>query len=180
VKRSPILALLPLGGLLALLVFAAIVLLRGERAGGFDEAVMLGKPMTTMSLPRLDGAGETGHAAFAGRPYVLNVFASWCAPCRLEHPELMALEAAGVPILGVAFKDKPEASKAFLASLGDPFAAVGLDPEGRFGLEIGVAKVPQTYVIDAEGRIVAIRAGAIDRAFVEREILPLMGAPAGG
>ena len=99
--------------------------------------------------------------AGVGKPMIVNVFASWCAPCRLEHPRLLALQARGVAVVGVAYKDEPEATQAFLDEMGDPFAMVLVDREGRAGLDLGVSGVPESFAVDAMGRIVAKSSGPI-------------------
>jgi len=113
---------------------------------------------------------------FAGRAYVVNVFASWCTPCRAEHPQLMALQASGVEILGVAYKDRPDATAAFLNGLGDPFTAVGQDPEGRFALELGIIGVPETFVIGPDGTIRAVHRGPLTPDVIESTIRPALSA----
>jgi cytochrome c biogenesis protein CcmG/thiol:disulfide interchange protein DsbE len=86
----------------------------------------------------------------------------------------MALQAGGVQILGVAYKDRPEAASRFLSELGDPFSEVGLDPEGRFGLELGLTGVPETFVIGADGEIKAVHRGPLTQEVVERTIIPAL------
>jgi cytochrome c biogenesis protein CcmG/thiol:disulfide interchange protein DsbE len=95
---------------------------------------------------------------------LINVFASWCGPCRIEHPQLLRLKGEGVRVVGVAYKDKPAASQDFLARLGDPFAVVLTDPQGLAGIELGVSGVPETFAVDARGVIVAKHAGPMTRA----------------
>ncbi|MGE0740802.1 MAG: DsbE family thiol:disulfide interchange protein [Hyphomonadaceae bacterium] len=169
------LAFVPLAAL-AVLVVAAIVLLT---RGGERETVsagLLGRPAPAYTLAPLNGETPVSSQARAGRPYVINLFASWCVPCRAEHPQLMALEAAGVEIVGVAYKDRPENAARFLDDLGNPFAAVGLDPEGRFGLDLGLAGVPETFVIGADGTVRAVHRGPLTPEIVEEEILPALQA----
>ena len=114
-------------------------------------------------------------ADLKGQPSVVNIFASWCAPCRLEHPLLLRLARQdGVRVFGIAYKDKPEDSARFLAELGNPFRAVGVDREGRTGLDFGVYGVPETYVLDRDGRIRARYVGALTPAKIERDLLPLL------
>ncbi len=168
------LALAPLALLLAVVAMAALVLIRGgerETVSGGD----LGRPAPSFALARLGGGELVTSDAFAGRAHLINFYASWCTPCRAEHGQLMALKQQGVVILGIAYKDQPEAAARFLAELGDPFAATGLDPDGRFALEIGVAgAVPETFVIGADGRIRAVHRGPLTEEVVAREILPAL------
>ena len=105
---------------------------------------------------------------------MVNLFASWCTPCRAEHPQLMALRQRGVDIVGVAYKDRREASAAFLSELGDPYSVVAMDPEGRFGLELGVTGVPETVVIGPDGVIRAAHRGPLSEDDVENVILPAL------
>lgn len=88
-----------------------------------------------------------------GEVMLVNFWASWCGPCRIEHPVLMELAARGVPIIGINYKDDPEDARAFLAELGDPYVAVGADVTGRTGIDWGIYGVPETFIINAEGRI---------------------------
>ncbi len=110
---------------------------------------------------------------------IVNVWASWCGPCRVEHPFLMELAAEGVPIHGVNYKDQPGAAKSFLAELGDPYVAVGQDRSGRAGVEWGVYGVPETFVIDGEGRIVYKHVGPIQNDDLDRRIRPAIAAAGG-
>jgi cytochrome c biogenesis protein CcmG/thiol:disulfide interchange protein DsbE len=102
-----------------------------------------------------------------GQVKLVNFWASWCALCRVEHPNLEALADQGVPIYGVNYKDKPEAALKFLAELGNPYAGIGQDDTGRMGLDWGVYGVPETYVIDGEGRILMRHAGPITQRTLE-------------
>ena len=108
---------------------------------------------------------------------LVNYWASWCAPCRVEHPNLETIAAeAGVPIYGVNYKDEPAKALKFLSDLGDPYAAIGADAKGRMALDWGVYGVPETYVIDADGRIVLRFAGPITESVMESRILPAIEA----
>ncbi|MEM8951259.1 MAG: DsbE family thiol:disulfide interchange protein [Pseudomonadota bacterium] len=88
-----------------------------------------------------------------GRVQLVNVFASWCGPCRVEHPFLMRMAREGVVLQGLNYKDNPEDAAGFLQELGDPYERIGADRKGRIGIEWGVYGVPETFVIDAEGKI---------------------------
>ena len=102
---------------------------------------------------------------------LVNFWASWCAPCRAEHPMLAALADEGITIYGVNYKDRVEDAQKFLGDLGNPFSAIGADA-GRMALDWGVYGVPETYVIDGEGRIILRFAGPITAAELERSIRP--------
>lgn len=171
-----LLALAPLLVFLAIVAVGGVVLMNGGARQDFGKAGLIGRPVPAYQFERLEGGPVVTPAAFAGRPYVINVFASWCAPCRLEHPNLMTLAEEGVPILGIAYKDKPTATAAMLAELGHPFAAVGLDPDGRYGLDIGVTGVPETFLVDGQGRIRLIQRGPIDDVALEKKIRPMLKA----
>jgi cytochrome c biogenesis protein CcmG/thiol:disulfide interchange protein DsbE len=140
---------------------------------------MVGQTIPEVVLPLLTGEGELDlKTAAVGRPMIVNLFASWCAPCRIEHPQLMALEAQGIRVVGVAYKDEPGNTRAFLAELGDPFALVLVDREGRAGIELGVSGVPETFAVDAYGRIVAKHAGPIMDEVDLNRLVAALRAPA--
>ncbi len=119
----------------------------------------------------------------AGEVTLVNFWASWCPPCRAEHPVLEDLADSGVTVLGVNYRDQPDRAEGFLEELGDPYRAVGADPRARMGLDWGVVGLPETFVVDGEGRIVLRYAGPITDEIVERRIRPAMeraAAQAGG
>ena len=137
-----------------------------KRDPAFKPDALVGQTVPETVLPILqDGmAGPQNvdiRTAGVGKPMIVNVFASWCAPCRLEHPRLLALQARGIAVVGVAYKDEPEATQAFLDELGDPFAMVLVDRDGRAGLDLGVSGVPESFAVDAMGRIVAKASGPL-------------------
>jgi cytochrome c biogenesis protein CcmG/thiol:disulfide interchange protein DsbE len=96
-----------------------------------------------------------------GSPHIVNVFASWCLPCRIEAPQLAALARRGVPVDGIAVRDRPQDLAAFLATYGDPFRAIGADVDRRVQMDLGSAGVPETFVIDGHGVIRHQHIGAI-------------------
>lgn len=176
------LALLPLVVLAALAaLFVYWVLRQGDPT--YRPDALVGQPVPETVLPILqDGVAGPQNVdlktAGVGRPMIVNVFASWCAPCRLEHPKLMALKARGVAVVGIAYKDEPEATAAFLDELGDPFAMVLVDHEGRAGLDLGVSGVPETFAVDALGRVVAKHSGPLlDDAEIDRLVAALQAPP---
>ena len=132
-------------------------------------------PMLTGDQP---GPGNVDlKTAGVGKPMLVNVFASWCAPCRVEHPKLMALKARGVAVVGVAWKDEPAATRAFLDELGDPYAMVLVDQEGRAGTDLGISGAPETFAVDAMGRITGKVSGPLlDDAEIDR-LVASMQAP---
>lgn len=103
---------------------------------------------------------------------LVNFWASWCAPCRVEHPNLEKLTEQGITIYGVNYKDKPGNALKFLNDLGDPYAAIGADEAGRMALNWGVYGVPETYVIDGNGQILLRFAGPITERAMQNQILP--------
>ena len=103
---------------------------------------------------------------------LVNFWASWCAPCRVEHPNLEALAATGLTIYGVNYKDKPDNAMGFLEELGNPYVGMGADESGRMGLNGGLYGVPETYVIDGAGNIVLRHAGPITQRVMDSSILP--------
>lgn len=109
-----------------------------------------------------------------GEVKLVNFFASWCAPCRVEHPQLVALEAEGVEIFGINYKDTPAKAQAFLAELGDPYAGLVQDADGRTGLDWGLYGVPETFVVDGDGVVVKRFAGPITAQILETIIRPAM------
>jgi len=134
-------------------------MLRGMQDGSYDPrgvpSALLGKPAPRLALPAvaetgLPGFGEEALAS-PGAPVLVNFWASWCVPCVVEHPQLMALQKRGVRILGVSYKDKPADAAKFLTRYGNPFAALVADAEGRAGIEYGLYGVPETYLLDRDG-----------------------------
>jgi cytochrome c biogenesis protein CcmG/thiol:disulfide interchange protein DsbE len=156
-------ALAPLVVLVASLALFRFYALTRTTAEVTPDA-LVGRPLPAIALQGLDGAPARAIAAAQKGPMLVNLFASWCVPCAVEHPELMRLKSEGVRIVGVAYKDKPAASQAFLAERGDPFAVVLTDPQGLAGIEFGISGVPETFAVDARGVIVAKHAGPMTRA----------------
>jgi cytochrome c biogenesis protein CcmG/thiol:disulfide interchange protein DsbE len=136
---------------------------------------MIEKPSPQFDLAGLGSDKTLALDALKGHPAVINFFASWCVPCRIEHPLLMRLaEQDHLPLYGVAYKDKPEDSAKLLATYGDPYRQVGIDRNGRVGLDFGVYGVPETYVLDSAGRIRKRFVGPLTADVVDKELLPLL------
>jgi cytochrome c biogenesis protein CcmG/thiol:disulfide interchange protein DsbE len=124
---------------------------------------------------------DGGEISFApppgGQTVAVNLFASWCAPCEAEHPMLMKLGAKHPgKLYGILYKDKVENGDEFLARLGNPFATIALDPEGKGGLDFGLTGVPETFVISGEGEVILHIAGPLDETSVQK-ISEALGAP---
>ena len=154
------LAFLPLAALLALgLLFGLYSLKRDPQV---KPDALVGKPLPELTLPALDtGRPVRLHDAAQPTPVLVNIFASWCAPCEIEHPVLVDLKKQGVRVVGVAYKDAPENTKAFLGRLGDPYAERLVDRDGRAGIELGVTGVPETYLVGADGKVLAKHTGPL-------------------
>jgi cytochrome c biogenesis protein CcmG/thiol:disulfide interchange protein DsbE len=147
------------------LVFAALALLFLVRLFAGDPSrvpsALIGRPAPSFSLAPLDGLQANGRPVpglasddLKGKTTVVNVWASWCIPCRQEHPILMELSGdPSIRVVGINYKDNPENARRFLGALGNPFAAVGADENGRAAIDWGVYGVPETFVIAPDGTI---------------------------
>lgn len=178
-RRSPL-------RFLPLVFFAALALLFLVRLFGGDVSLLpsalIGKEVPHFSLPAITGLAEKPGLADQdlrrGGVTILNVFASWCAPCHLEHPLLLALAedgklaGEGVRLYGIAYKDAPENIRRFLGQNGDPFARIGLDESGRTGIDFGVYGVPETFIIKGDGTIAFKYVGPITEVALRDTILP--------
>lgn len=166
--------------LLPLVLFLALAayLWRGldpDRDPQLLPSALIDKPAPVFSLGTLLGNGVLASDEMKGQVVLVNFFASWCVPCRAEHPVLMTLSHdLAVPLYGIAYKDKPEDSAKFLAELGNPFRRTGLDQNGRTGIDFGVYGVPETYAIDRDGRIRWRHVGPLDQAAIDHELMPLL------
>jgi len=151
-----------------LLVLAALAALFAGYALKHDPHVqphaLVGKPVPAVTLPDLDSGAMVAVRDAPAGPRLINFFASWCAPCRFEQPQLMALKARGVTVVGIAYKDDPVKTQAFLDELGDPFAVKLADRNGRAGVEFGVTGVPETFLVGADGVILAKHSGPLTEA----------------
>lgn len=156
------------------LVFALVASGLIRPADRAVRSAMVGKPLPSLTLPALlpDRPG-IATADLKGKPRLLNVFASWCIPCIAEAPQLMKLRAAGVEIDAIAIRDTPEAVRGFLARHGDPYARIGDDKASQAQLALGSSGVPETFVIDAAGRIAYQHIGDIREEDVPRLLAEL-------
>jgi cytochrome c biogenesis protein CcmG/thiol:disulfide interchange protein DsbE len=169
-----LLYLLPLAAFIALAGYFAVAL-RSDRDPHELPSALIDKPAPAFDLPPLGTGEAVVSSALQGQVVVVNFFASWCVPCRIEHPVLMRLANQDhVAITGIAYKDKPEDAQRLLDDSGNPFRRVGLDLSGRTGIDFGVYGVPETYVIDKTGRIRKKFVGPLSPEAVDRDLLPLL------
>jgi cytochrome c biogenesis protein CcmG/thiol:disulfide interchange protein DsbE len=140
-------------------------------------SALIDRPVPAFRLPPLEGAGKPALARedLRDRVALVNFFASWCAPCRVEHPLLMRLAAEKrVAVYGVSYKDAAADSLRFLSQLGDPYAAIGWDRDGRVAIEWGVYGVPETFVVDRAGRIRHRHVGPLTDEALVRVLRPMI------
>jgi len=137
---------------------------------------LVGKPVPEFVLPPIEGRADgLSTADLKGQVSIVNVWASWCVPCRIEMPLLNELAARDeVAIFGINYKDDPEEALGFLTGLGDPYTRIGADRNGRVSIDWGVYGLPETFVIDAEGRIAYKHIGAFNRRSLVEDILPVV------
>lgn len=181
-----VLALLPLlvfGG------FAAIAakMLYEQDVNGLDvsaiPSALIGTKAPALALQPLEGSNVPAltDAAITGKLTLVNVFASWCVPCRQEHPMLKELSKdKRLNIVGINYKDKADNAVRFLGELGNPYAAIGIDPNGRAAIDWGVYGIPETYLVGPDGTILYKKVGPIDVTTYERELIPAIESAAAG
>ena len=165
--------------LLPILIVAVLVAvfwigLDPKRDKSVLPSALVGKPAPAIDLPALnDGAPRLSLDGFKGRLIAVNFFASWCLPCRAEHPLLKQVTAEfGVPVIGISWKDKPDASRAYIAELGDPYAATGTDESGRTGIDFGITGIPETFLVDAKGVVRYRLAGPLTPDNLRSDLAP--------
>ena len=171
-------ALLPLAVFMALAGLFLLQLLSGRDASVVPSA-LIGAEAPVTNLPPLEDSPLPGidSAEFEGQVTLVNVWASWCAPCRQEHPYLMALaENDGLTIAGINYKDRPENARRFLGELGNPFDRIGVDGSGRTAIDWGVYGVPETFLVGRDGTIVYKHVGPFTAASFRDELVPAIEA----
>lgn len=160
------------------LLFAAVILAFAaglQRDPSKLPSMLINKPLPTFDLPAVrDHDVGLKTADETGEPRMLNVFASWCVSCKQEHPVLLQLKAAGVPIDGLDWKDEVADARRYLTDQGDPYRLAGNDKSGRAGIDLGVAGVPETFVVDGKGRVRYKHIGPISPDDWVGTIRPLM------
>jgi cytochrome c biogenesis protein CcmG/thiol:disulfide interchange protein DsbE len=176
----------PLAIFSALAIVFAVALRTGDPSK--LPSALIGKAAPTIELQGLEGLTDAGRTVggFAsadlakGQVSVVNFWASWCVPCVQEHPVLVALkERTGVRVYGVNYKDQAAAARRFLGRYGNPFAAVGVDGNGRTAIEWGVYGMPETFIVDGKGRIAYKHVGPLTAEVLEAKIIPAIRAAEG-
>jgi cytochrome c biogenesis protein CcmG/thiol:disulfide interchange protein DsbE len=168
--------LIPLGVFLGLVVVLGVGLTLNPRE---VPSPLVGKPAPAFELPRLHQPGQTlSTRDLAGKPALVNFWATWCVACRDEHPVLLRIAGSGdVPVYGINYKDEQAAALAWLARDGNPYLASGVDLKGATGIEFGVYGLPETFLLDADGTIVYKHIGPITEEVWSERIAPLLRQP---
>ncbi|MAN79255.1 MAG: DsbE family thiol:disulfide interchange protein [Magnetovibrio sp.] len=139
-------------------------------------SALIDKPVPEFNLPPVKGRiSGLASADLSGEVSIVNVFASWCLPCKAEHPIWMDLKARNVvPIHGLNYKDTPDDASAWLNRLGDPYKRTGADLDGRVAIDWGVYGVPETFIVSADGRIAYKHVGAVTKEIVDGTLMPIV------
>lgn len=166
----------------AVFAFTLTKIGRGELDVRQIQSPLIGKPAPTFELTSLDDPTRmVSSAKLAGRPYLLNVWGTWCFACREEHAALLEIASQGVvPIVGLNWKDEREPAKEWLARLGDPYSDVAFDQEGRVAIDFGVYGAPETFLVSPQGVIMAKHIGPMTPEIFRTKFVPLlakMGTP---
>lgn len=166
--------LLPLALFLVLAGYFGIALTKDPNK---LPSALLDRPAPDFTLPLLkEPAHSVTRNDLVGQVTLVNFFASWCAPCRVEHAQLMAIKRQGVHLIGIAYKDKNEDSLAWLAENGDPYSVVAADASGRTAIDFGVYGVPETYLVDKTGAVRYRQVGVLSEEDWEGKVKPLLAA----
>ncbi|MDR6819409.1 cytochrome c biogenesis protein CcmG/thiol:disulfide interchange protein DsbE [Neorhizobium sp. 2083] len=172
---------LPLIPLVIFLGFAAVAgkMLYDQGVNGRDvsaiPSALIGRQAPSLALPPLEGSNTAAltTAAIAGKLTLVNVFASWCVPCRQEHPILKELaNDSRLTIVGINYKDRNDNALRFLGELGNPYKAIGVDPNGKAAIDWGVYGIPESYLVGPDGTILYKRVGPFDQRSLTQDLLP--------
>ena len=169
-------ALIPAAVFLVMAGLFLVAVFRGDPSR--VPSALIGRNVPEFSLSPIAGVDRPGLATSdfgKGQPVIVNVWASWCVPCRDEYPVLNALKRlTNAPIYGLNYKDSAEGARGFLEELGNPFTRIGADTKGRVSIDWGVYGVPETYIVDGKGHIAYKHVGPLTPEIVDSEILPLL------
>ena len=170
---------LPLVGFLLVALVLGVALKRAPAPGeNFVKSALIGKPAPAFALPNLTEPGQIVRPdQFKGRWYLMNVWGTWCVECRMEHPMLLDIQREGrVAVVGLNYKDQDELALDWLRQLGNPYAAVAVDREGRTAIDWGVYGAPETFLVNPQGIIVRKRVGALTPQVWKNDFLPMVEA----
>lgn len=174
-----------------LVVFAVIAATAGKMLYDQDfhgknvadiPSALIGTKAPELALPALDGSNTPAltTAAISGRLTLVNVFASWCVPCREEHPLLKELSRdERLNVVAINYKDKNENALRFLGELGNPYTAIGVDPNGKAAIDWGVYGIPESYLVGPDGTILYKKVGPFDARSVETQLMPAIARALG-
>ncbi|MGL5251675.1 MAG: DsbE family thiol:disulfide interchange protein [Moraxella sp.] len=166
--------------LVPLIMFLIIIGLFYTRLGKDTTVVTntsLNRPLPNFSLPSLANPEQTiTQAQLPKQPYLLNIWASWCVTCKIEHPFLLQMAKAGVPIVGINYKDDRKDALAYLNTHEDPFTLNAQDINGSFGIDLGLTGVPESFVVDTTGNVRQHILGEINEERYNKQVLPCMTA----
>ncbi|KQW27942.1 thiol:disulfide interchange protein [Rhizobium sp. Root274] len=165
---------------LPLVIFAALAIafatqLESGRDVSEIPSALLGTKAPALELAALEGSDRPAlnTAAIAGKLTLVNVFASWCVPCREEHPLLLALSKdPRITLVGINYKDRNDNALRFLGELGNPFQAIGVDPNGKAAIDWGVYGIPESYLVAPDGTILFKKVGPFDQASIDTQLIP--------
>ncbi len=167
--------------LFPLLVFAGLAALLYSGLGKDPSIVpspLIGKPAPVFDLPELrdtSGQSRVRSADLRGKPYLVNIWGSWCVTCRVEHPLLMRFAAERkLPIVGLNWKDEPDEARRWLQQFGDPYTHIPQDLDGRIAIDFGVYKAPESFLVGADGIILFKQVGPLTDEILARDVLPLL------
>ncbi len=178
------------GIVIAFLPFVTFILLSGifwmqlnsDKDPSVLPSALIGKKAPALNMPALEGSNTPAltDAAMKGKLTLVNVWASWCIPCRQEAHELNALSLdPRIQLVGINYKDKTDNALSFLTELGNPFSAIGVDPNGKAAIDWGVYGVPESYLVDENGTIIYKKVGPFDADSVLNELIPEIEKAAG-
>jgi cytochrome c biogenesis protein CcmG, thiol:disulfide interchange protein DsbE len=169
-----VLSLVPLAAFAVLAIVFFLQLTSGKDTKEIPSA-LIGTRAPALAMPALDGSGKPAltDTVIRGKLTLINVFASWCIPCREEHPLLLQLaKDSRLQLVAINYKDKPEKALQFLQELGNPFAAIGMDSAGSTAIDWGVYGVPESYLVSADGTILFKKVGPFDTASIANQLEP--------
>lgn len=168
--------------LIPILVFIVLVvffvrrlqLIEQGRAPDIIPSVMINRPAPDFALPSLlAGQPDLTLNALKGKVTLINIFASWCLPCRVEHPYLESIRKAGIKLVGINYKDKAGTAEEWLAKMGNPYDQIGADTQGRVAIDFGSYGVPESYLIDKQGTIRFKQIGPLTPEIIKDQLVPL-------